>query len=142
MNAGMGCGTYWRCDGGRRAGAAIGNLLTLRRDSGRRRSGGSDVPSDLGIESALRRLIREIEVADYTDDLGHNMKMNTALLKAQTILDVHDVLSSGPVDLGDGSVEAALRTLVAECAMGDYRNRARARLVTSPAYLEAAKLVA
>lgn len=67
--------------------------------------------------------------------------MNSALLKTQTILDVHDVLAGGPVDLSDGSVEAALRGLVAEGALGDYRDRAKARPVRSPAYLGAAELV-
>jgi hypothetical protein len=100
------------------------------------------VPSELQTEAALRRLIKEIETGDFSDHLGHQLKMNTALLKAQTLLEVHDVLSGGRVDLADGSVEAALRRLVAECAMGDYRDRANLRLAASPAYLEAAALVA
>jgi hypothetical protein len=98
--------------------------------------------AEVNFEAALRRLIREIEMGDYIDRLGHHLKLNTALLQAQTMLDVHDVLSGGPVDLSDGSIEAALRRLVAECALSDYRDRAKARLTTSPAYLEAAKLVA
>lgn len=99
------------------------------------------MPSDQSIESALRRVIREIDVGEYMDRYGHRLKMNPALLQAQTMLDVHDVLSGGPVDLHDGSVKGALRKLVAECAMADYRDRARARLATSPAYLEAVALV-
>ena len=98
--------------------------------------------SEMGIEGALRRLIQEIEIGDYSDPIGHRMKATTALLEAQAILDVHEVLSGGPVDLGDGVVEAALRRLVAECETREYRDRANARLATSPAYLEAAKLVA
>ena len=94
------------------------------------------------IEDALRRLIGEIETGDYTDRLGHPLRNNTALLQAQTMLDVHDVLSGGPVDLADGSVEAALRRLVAECAIEKFTGKERARLVTSPAYRDAAQLVA
>ena len=99
------------------------------------------MPLAINVEIALRRLIREIETGDYTDPGGNHLNQDRRLRQAQTLLDVHDVLSGGPLDLGDGSVEAALGVLVEECARVEYRDHANAPLVTSPAYLEAVSLV-
>ena len=98
--------------------------------------------ADLNLEGALRRLIGEIDAGDSTDRLGQALTANPAFRQAQTLLDVHDVLSGGPVDLGDGSIEDALRALVAVCGTADYQGRAGAPLPMAPAFRQAAALAA
>ena len=64
-----------------------------------------------GVTDTLRELVAEIAVGDYRDPHGHRLTLNTAFLRARTLLQVADLLeqpapSARSAGEDDGSKES------------------------------------
>lgn len=68
------------------------------------------------LAAALRDLIEQIDISEYRDALGHQMKHNTAYLQAQVVVEAfdltHEQLCATLEDCDpQGDIEAAARRL-------------------------------